>query len=95
VSYKADVPDTRESAAFRIADELKALGAEVTYHDPVAGEVPALGPPVADLRSALRASDATVLLVAHSGYDLGHLARNARLLLDVTGSVPGGEVMRL
>ncbi|WP_033439987.1 nucleotide sugar dehydrogenase [Saccharothrix sp. NRRL B-16314] len=95
VSYKADVPDTRESAAFRIADELGALGAVVGYHDPVAGEVPALGPPVADLDSALRTSDATVLLVAHSGYDLGHLARSARLLLDVTGSVPGGEVMRL
>ncbi|WP_447008209.1 nucleotide sugar dehydrogenase [Saccharothrix isguenensis] len=95
VSYKADVPDTRESAAFRIADELRALGAVVGYHDPMAGDVPALGPPVADLDSALRTSDATVLLVAHSGYDLGHLARKARLLLDVTGSVPGGEVMRL
>ncbi|MBB5802342.1 nucleotide sugar dehydrogenase [Saccharothrix ecbatanensis] len=95
VSYKADVPDTRESAAFRIVDELCALGAVVGYHDPVAGAVTALGPPVADLDSALRTSDATVLLVAHSGYDLGRLARNARRLLDVTGSVPGGEVMRL
>lgn len=62
--------------------------------DPVAGEVPALGSSADDLESALRASDATVLLVAHSGYELGHLARNSRRLLDVTGSVPGGEVMR-
>lgn len=95
VAYKADVPDTRESAAIRVADELAALGARISYHDPVAGPVPRLGPPVTDLDSALRDSDATVLLVPHGGYDLSRLARNARLLLDVTGRVPGGEVQRL
>ncbi|NUT93895.1 MAG: nucleotide sugar dehydrogenase [Saccharothrix sp.] len=95
VSYKADVPDTRESAALRVADELAALGARISYHDPVAGSVARLGPPVTDLDSALRECDATVLLVPHRGYDLGRLARSARLLLDVTGRVPGGEVERL
>ncbi|CAL9486834.1 UDP-N-acetyl-D-glucosamine 6-dehydrogenase [Actinosynnema sp. ALI-1.44] len=95
VAYKADVPDTRESASIRVADELTALGARISYHDPVAGPVPRLGPPVTDLDSALRDSDATVLLVPHGGYDLSRLARNARLLLDVTGRVPGGEVQRL
>ncbi|RKT54891.1 nucleotide sugar dehydrogenase [Saccharothrix australiensis] len=95
VTYKADVPDTRESAALRIAAGLTALGARIAYHDPVAGAVARLGPPVADLDSAVRDSDAVVLLVPHSAYDLGHLGRNARLLLDVTGRVPGGEVQRL
>ncbi|MBW4718454.1 nucleotide sugar dehydrogenase [Saccharothrix obliqua] len=95
VSYKADVPDTRESAAIRVADGLTALGARVTYHDPVAGGVPRLGPPAPDLDSALRSADVCVLLVPHRDYDLGHLARAARLLLDVTGRVPGGEVQRL
>ncbi|MEV0678917.1 nucleotide sugar dehydrogenase [Actinosynnema sp. NPDC050436] len=95
VTYKADVPDTRESAALRIAAGLTALGARISYYDPVAGEVPQLGPPVPDLDRALHEADATVLLVAHRAYDLGHLARNARLLLDVTGRVPGGEVQRL
>ncbi|WP_309110866.1 nucleotide sugar dehydrogenase [Saccharothrix sp.] len=95
VAYKADVPDTRESAAVRVAAELTALGARISYHDPVSGPVPRLGPPVTDLDSALRGSDATVLLVPHSGYDLSRLARNARLLLDVTGRVPGGEVQHL
>ncbi|MCS7479203.1 nucleotide sugar dehydrogenase [Umezawaea endophytica] len=95
VAYKADVPDTRESTTLRIAAELTALGARVRYHDPVTGAVPELGPPVSDLDSALRDADVTVLLVAHGGYDLGLLARNARLLLDVTGRVPGEEVQRL
>jgi UDP-N-acetyl-D-glucosamine dehydrogenase len=95
VAYKADVPDTRESTTLRIAAELTALGAHVRYHDPVTGAVPELGPPVSDLDSAVRGADVTVLLVAHGGYDLGLLARNARLLLDVTGRVPGEEVQRL
>ncbi|MEU4523811.1 nucleotide sugar dehydrogenase [Amycolatopsis sp. NPDC024027] len=95
VAYKAGVPDTRESATLRVAAELTALGAHVRYHDPVTGPVPELGPPVSDLDSALRDADVTVLLVGHGGYDLSRLARNARLLLDVTGRVPGEEVHRL
>jgi nucleotide sugar dehydrogenase len=95
LTYKADVPDTRESAAVRVALGLRALGAVVTYHDPVAGVVPALGPPVPDLGTALRTADAAVLLVAHRDYDLGRLARTARLFFDVTGRVPGEEVVRL
>ncbi len=95
VAYKADVPDTRESAALRVASGLTALGARIAYHDPVAGEVPQLGPSAPDLDCALRESDVTLLLVPHRGYDLSHLARNARLLFDVTGRVPGGDVQRL
>jgi nucleotide sugar dehydrogenase len=95
VAYKAGVPDTRESATLRVAAELTALGARVRYHDPVTGPVPELGPPVSDLDSALRDADVTVLLVGHGGYDLSRLAKNARLLLDVTGRVPGEEVHRL
>ncbi|RDI34288.1 nucleotide sugar dehydrogenase [Lentzea flaviverrucosa] len=95
LTYKADVPDTRESAAVRIALRLRALGAIVSYHDPVAVVVPELGPAVHDLGAALRTADAAVLLVAHRDYDLGRLARTARLFFDVTGRVPGEEVVRL
>ncbi|ONF74423.1 nucleotide sugar dehydrogenase [Amycolatopsis keratiniphila] len=95
VSYKADVPDTRESAAIRIALRLRGLGADLSYHDPVAETVPELGPPVADLDATLRTADVAVLLVAHRAYDHGRLASTARLLFDVTGRVPGKEVVRL
>lgn len=95
VSYKADVPDTRESAAIRVAQRLHELGAELSYHDPMAGEVPELGPPEDDLDEALRATDVAVLLVAHSAYDLSRLPSSTRLLFDVTGRVPGEEVVRL
>ncbi|ANN17222.1 UDP-N-acetyl-D-glucosamine dehydrogenase [Amycolatopsis orientalis] len=95
VAYKPDVPDTRESAAIRIAVRLRALGAELSYHDPVAAPVPELGPPAEDLDAALRAAEVTVLAVAHRAYDLGRLNSTARLLFDVTGQVPGEEVVRL
>ncbi|WP_414944507.1 nucleotide sugar dehydrogenase [Amycolatopsis sp. cmx-11-32] len=95
VAYKADVPDTRESAAIRIAVRLRAQGAELSYHDPVAAAVPQLGPPADDLDAALRTADVAVLLVAHGAYDLGRLSSTARLLFDVTGQVPGEEVVRL
>ncbi|AXX31152.1 nucleotide sugar dehydrogenase [Actinosynnema pretiosum subsp. pretiosum] len=93
--YKPDVPDTRESAAPKVAARLHARGAAVSYHDPLAAPLPELGPPVPDLDSAVRDADLVVLLVAHGGYELGRLARRARLLLDVTGRVPGIAVQRL
>jgi UDP-N-acetyl-D-glucosamine dehydrogenase len=35
VSYKPDVADTRESSAEPFIDELKRLGARVSWHDPL------------------------------------------------------------
>ncbi|GLZ31833.1 UDP-N-acetyl-D-glucosamine dehydrogenase [Lentzea sp. NBRC 105346] len=95
VTYKADVPDTRETAAIHIAARLTSLGARVSYHDPIAGDVPSLGVRRNDLDAALRDADVAVLLVAHGSFDLGRIAARARLLLDITGRVPGEEVDRL
>jgi UDP-N-acetyl-D-mannosaminuronate dehydrogenase len=35
ISYKADIPDLRESPALELISELRSLGASVTWHDPV------------------------------------------------------------
>ena len=35
ISYKPDVPDTRESPALELISELRALGALVSWHDPI------------------------------------------------------------
>lgn len=41
LAYKANVDDMRESPTYELMDKLKALGAEVSYHDPY---IPAIGP---------------------------------------------------
>jgi len=35
IAYKPDVPDMRESPALRLLEELKNLGAEISWHDPL------------------------------------------------------------
>ncbi|WP_370950322.1 nucleotide sugar dehydrogenase [Amycolatopsis sp. cg5] len=98
VTYKAGVPDMRESRAVPVAAELSARGTRVTYHDPligVAAELAAFACPAGDLGTAVRRADVTVLMVGHRSYRVSGLTGSARRLLDITGSVPGEEVERL
>jgi len=96
VTYKADIADPRESPAVPLANGLRAAGARVSYHDPFVatwqldGEVLDAVP---DVGEAAAAADVTVLLQAHSVYDLRGLAAKARRLLDTRGrvDVPGVE----
>jgi UDP-N-acetyl-D-glucosamine dehydrogenase len=95
VTYKADVPDVRESPARPIAARLLAHGADVAYHDPhVAGF--AVGSRSlrreTDLRTAAATADLTILLQDHRDYDLVLLANASRLLLDTRGKISGSRV---
>lgn len=100
VTYKRDIADQRESPAKPVATLLRELGADVRYHDPFVGEW-AVGTQtytrVPDLGAAVRAADLTILLQAHSAYDLADLAARARLFLDTRGAVDAlaGDVDRL
>jgi UDP-N-acetyl-D-glucosamine dehydrogenase len=38
IAYKKNIPDTRESPALELLNELRKLGALVTWHDPVVQE---------------------------------------------------------
>jgi UDP-N-acetyl-D-glucosamine dehydrogenase len=90
VTYKKDIADQRETPARPIARKLRARGAAVAYHDPyvpawqVDGEAM---PRATDLAAALAAADLVILLQPHRSYDLGQIARAARLLLDTRGVV--------
>jgi nucleotide sugar dehydrogenase len=94
VTYKANVPDIRESPAAGVADALRELGAEVRYHDPHPVAFPGLAR-VAELWPAVAAADLTVLLQGHRDYELHRLARSARLLFDTRGACFGERVYRL
>src|SRR5947209_3305955 len=91
VSYKRDVPDTRESPALDIIKLLLDKGADVSYHDPL---VPALDEPgilltcVPDLDAALLAGDCVVVATDHTSYDWGAVARLAPLIVDTRRVVP-------
>lgn len=98
VSYKADVNDTRESPSLRIIELLRADGADVSYHDPHVPELPKAGLASVPLDPAtLAASDAVVVVTAHSGIDWGEVAREAPLVVDLRNVVPDddGTVWRL
>ncbi|MER5635366.1 nucleotide sugar dehydrogenase [Kitasatospora sp. NPDC002227] len=100
VTYKADIADQRETSARDVVRRLRALGAEVTFHDPYVPAWEVDGVPVtataAELPEALAASDIAVLLQRHRAYDLDQLAAHAPLLLDTRGALaPQAHVERL
>jgi UDP-N-acetyl-D-glucosamine dehydrogenase len=89
VSYKPGVGDIRESPALKIITLLRALGAELRYHDP---HVPALADydlksvPLAD---ALQDADLALIVTAHPGVDHELAAERARVVLDLRGVTRG------
>ncbi|MDA8344490.1 MAG: nucleotide sugar dehydrogenase [Thermaerobacter sp.] len=102
VAYKADVADVRESAALRILPELRKLGAQVRYHDPLVAELEVDGE---HLRSvdltpdALASSDCVLVLTDHSGVDYEAVVRYAPLVYDTRNAtrlqLPSPNVLRL
>jgi nucleotide sugar dehydrogenase len=86
MSYKPDIGDTRNAPAIEIATLLHARGAHVVAVDPhVDPTAPALaGIVLAEVEDErVRGADVVVLLVAHTSFDIGSIARNARRLVDV------------
>jgi UDP-N-acetyl-D-glucosamine dehydrogenase len=95
VTYKKDIADQRESPARPIARKLLQRGALLSYHDPYVAnwqvdghDIPRAGAPTA-------AADLTILLQAHSGYDLADIAAKAHLLFDTRGKLSGAGVIPL
>jgi UDP-N-acetyl-D-galactosamine dehydrogenase len=110
LTFKEDVPDTRNSRVVDIVRELESFGLQVQVHDPLANAADArheYGITLTEL-GALRPADAVILAVAHEGYLNGGwplvqklLVGGVGLVLDVKmkldrGSKPAGiELWRL
>jgi len=97
VSYKEDVPDTRGSAVFQVAQELEKYGCKVQLTDPFARyqDVLDLHGRELILENYLEPADAIVLAVPHRVYvDLSWslpvrlLKPNAGVVLDIHGTLP-------
>jgi UDP-N-acetyl-D-glucosamine dehydrogenase len=95
VTYKKDIADQRESPARPIARKLLQRGAVLSYHDPYVEhwqvddrDIPRAQAPTAE-------ADLTILLQAHTSYDLPGIAAGARLLFDTRGMLSGDSVYPL
>jgi UDP-N-acetyl-D-glucosamine dehydrogenase len=83
VSYKANVSDTREAPAALIIDELKKLGAEVSWHDSVVGTWNG------QTSSELNGFDVAIVVTKHDAVSEATIKASAPYVFDCTGSVKG------
>lgn len=95
VTYKKDIADQRESPARPIARKLLQRGAVLSYHDPFVARWQVDGRDIPRAASPTEDADLTILLQAHSGYDLGDIAAKARLLFDTRGKISGDSAFPL
>src|SRR5580693_2384987 len=95
VTYKKDIADQRESPARPIARKLLQRGALLSYHDPFVDGWQVDGTDIRRAQSPAEPADLTILLQAHTEYDLDAIAANAHLLLDTRGAVSGDSVQTL
>ncbi len=89
LTFKEDVPDTRNSRVIDIIRELDSFGLSVQVHDPMANAADAKDEydvTLAEL-DALQPADAIVLAVAHERYVQGGWPLIQRLLRDGSGLV--------
>ena len=83
ISYKANVPDTREAPAALVIDELKKQGAEVSWHDSVAGTWNGQS------SSELKGFDIAIVVTKHDEVSESAIRASAPYVFDCTGSIKG------
>ncbi len=91
VSYKPGVGDIRESPALKIITLLKALGADLRYHDPHVPSLPEFALASGSLQEVLHDADLTLIVTAHPSVDHNAIAEQARLLVDLRGVTRGTQ----
>jgi UDP-N-acetyl-D-glucosamine dehydrogenase len=83
VAYKANVSDTREAPAALVIEELKNLGADVYWHDPVVKNWN--GQSSLDLKGF----DVAIVVTKHEGVSEADIKGCAPYIFDCTGSIKG------
>jgi UDP-N-acetyl-D-glucosamine dehydrogenase len=105
-AYKRDVDDPRESPFFVIAEDLLALGAQLSYNDPHiprlakrrAHELPAMeSQPLTP--QFIASQDCVLVVTDHSAYDFSEIVAHAQLVIDTRNatrpfSVGRGNIIR-
>ena len=96
VSYKKDIGDTRESAAFDIIADLIRKGAKVDFFDPFVQKL-AIEHRILKKKHFLKSIkyslgkikeyDLVLILTDHSGLDYNKLAKNSQLVIDTRNAI--------
>lgn len=89
LTFKEDVPDTRNSRVIDVVREMESFGLTVQLHDPLANKLDVkheYGLALTDME-ALQPADAVVLAVAHDHYLTGGWPLIQKLLIDGVGLV--------
>ena len=89
LTFKEDVPDTRNSRVVDIVRELESFGLQVQIHDPLANPADAKHEYGLTITAsdALRPADAVILAVAHDSYVRGSWSMIQNLLIGGSGLV--------
>ena len=83
VSYKPNVADVRETPAELVIEELKKVGATVTWSDDLVSTW------MGESSTPLGGSDIAVVVTLHSVTDSAAVLKSARYVFDTTGKVTG------
>jgi UDP-N-acetyl-D-glucosamine dehydrogenase len=97
-AYKGGSGDTRESPALKIMKLLRALDADLSYHDPYVPAIADLGLESTDLDAALAEADLVAIVTAHQEVDYAAVVEAAPLVIDfrgVTRGIDAANVIRL
>jgi UDP-N-acetyl-D-glucosamine dehydrogenase len=84
-AYKGGSGDTRESPALKIMKLLRALDADLAYHDPYVPTIAELDLESTDLDAALADADLVAVVTAHKEIDYQRVVDAGALVLDFRG----------
>jgi UDPglucose 6-dehydrogenase/UDP-N-acetyl-D-galactosamine dehydrogenase len=102
LTYKGNVPDTRESPVKEIVKELKEFGVEAYGYDPLLSkeEIKGFGVKALDNLDVKIKMDCVIVAVAHDEFkkmgfeDIGKFMNNKPIIVDVRGMFDGEEAKR-
>ena len=90
VSYKKDIGDTRESAAYPILHDLLKKGAKIEYFDPFVKEFKVNGQLLKSIKytsKVLKNYDCVLILAAHSDFDYNEVAQKSATVVDTRNAI--------
>jgi UDP-N-acetyl-D-glucosamine dehydrogenase len=90
VSYKKDIGDARESAAYDIIPDLIKKGAAVDYFDPHIKEVKIEDKTFNSIEYSpeiLKEYDLVLILTEHPGFDYEEIAKKSNLVVDTRNAI--------